>query len=301
MNNLSKIFNSTSKNLAEDEKFFSFVELNITNANQTVLNNDLFADITFGALNVDCPVDYSIQINQISNKAFGKSAQSLRTFSSLYCGLKHSPPDYDVWKIFSSINKLQTLAVGLDVDQIPSNAIKPIDGSQSKLKSLILSSERFLTVKSNAIENLVNLQSITIGKTKINKFEKESFKLNGKSDKILIIYFHELTLTGDSFENGTFDGINRNKSVIVFQYTKINYLAEQVFKPFLENKKNLVQFSLIFNPEIDCDDCRNYWIIRDHLQEQIYYPFCKQNNKLTLFDLQIQAKFKAKCKSKQNS
>ena len=122
LNNLAKIFNSTSKNLA-DENFFSFVRLNITDANQIVLNDNFFADVTFDTLYIDCPADYSIRIKKISNRAFGKSSQSLKRFYSLYCGFEHSPPNYHVWKLFSSINKLQVLAVGLNVDQIPSNAI----------------------------------------------------------------------------------------------------------------------------------------------------------------------------------
>ena len=301
LNSLGKIFNSTSKNLKENEKFFKFVELNITNGNknQNILGDNLFADITFHTLYIDCPADYSIRIKKISNKVLGNSAKSLTRFWCLYCGLEHSPPDYDLWKLFSSMNKLEALAVGLDVDEIPSNAFRSIDGSHSILQSLIYSSDRPLTVKTGAIENLANLLSINIGRTKIKKFEKESFKLNANASahfEDLRIFFTELNLTGDVFENGTFDGIKKNATTLIMQQTKINYLAEGVFKSFLENKKNMIHFSRFFDSEIDCEDCRNYWLIIDRKLRQVDNPLCKQNNTLNLFSPEIQTKLKLKCK-----
>ena len=60
------------------------------------------------------------------------------------------------------MNNLEALAIGLDVSFIRSNAIKPSNGNQTKLQYLLFSSQRDLTIKSNAFENLINLREIAI-------------------------------------------------------------------------------------------------------------------------------------------
>ena len=291
MDNLTTIFNSISKNLTENEKAFNFVDLEITNTNQTVLNDDLFADITFDSLNISCPTNCLLKV---SNRTFIKSAQRLTQFFCLNCSIQNSPPNYHIWTLINSINNLKVLAIGLDVDEIPSNAIKPSNGNQSKLQYLLFSSERNLTIKSNAFENLINLREIAIESTKIKKFEKDSFNIKSKSHDRFLIFFDTSTFDDDAFENGTFHGIS-NKTAIVFNYCKINYLAERAFKSFLDNRNNRIYS----NSKINCNHCRNYWMIRDKKQQQIQSGICNgnQNRNKTLFTPEIQTKLTAKCKS----
>lgn len=74
LDNLTAIFNSISENFTENQKTFDFIDLEITNTNQTVLNDDLFADITFNSLNISCPTNCLLKV---SNRTFIKSAQRL--------------------------------------------------------------------------------------------------------------------------------------------------------------------------------------------------------------------------------
>lgn len=192
------------------------------------------------------------------------------------------------------MNNLEALAIGLDVSFIPSNAIKPSNGNQTKLQYLLFSSQRDLTIKSNAFENLINLREITIERTKIEKFQKDSFNIKSKSRNRFLIFFDTLTFDDDAFENGTFHGIS-NKTVIVFKYCKINYLAEGAFKSFLDNRNNRIYS----HSKINCNHCRNYWMIRDKKQQQIQSGICNgnQNRNITLFIPEIQTKLATKCKS----
>ena len=77
---MTAIFNSISKNFTENEKTFNFIHLEITNTNQTVLNDDLFADITFSSLNITCSVNCLLKVN---NKALMKSLRRLTQFLCL--------------------------------------------------------------------------------------------------------------------------------------------------------------------------------------------------------------------------
>ena len=94
--------------------------------------------------------------------------------------------------------------------------------------------------------------------------------MNKKSDKRLIINFFGENFTSDLFENGTFNGIQRERIDILFEIprSKIDYLPEHSFKSILDlNKNNTIQIhDVLYQTTIDCSDCRNYWLIRDGIR-----------------------------------
>ena len=77
---------------------------------------------------------------------------------------------------------------------------------------------------------------------------------------------------------------------MTFMEMDISYLDESVFKPVLDNKFNRITFYDYSaggsSPAyIHCENCKNYWLIKEKKQNQFKYAYCKGYNqtKLTLF------------------
>lgn len=144
---MPKILDSASKKLAANEKHYYEIELNGEDKTESTVYENSFGNLSFVRF---C----GNGINRISGKAWGKSAQALDIFYCLYCELNDSPSNYNIWTALSQLTNLSTAIIGLNVSEIPSNAIKPINGQESKLNSLIMKSVKSLTIKSNALSNL---------------------------------------------------------------------------------------------------------------------------------------------------
>lgn len=88
--------------------------------------------------------------------------------------------------------------------------------------------------------------------------------------------------------------------MIIFLQTNISYLAENVFKPVLDNKSNIIDLisstKLPKNSTIDCENCKNYWLIKNNKQNQVINARCKHNSMIKLFDQENQTKLSQKCK-----
>ena len=87
--------------------------------------------------------------------------------------------------------------------------------------------------------------------------------------------------------------------IITFRSTNINHLPERVFKSVLVNKYNVIHFTFTlqdFISTIDCDDCKNLWLIKEEKGNQIINAHCKDDYSKMLFDKEIQDKLTKKCK-----
>ena len=100
-------------------------------------------------------------------------------------------------------------------------------------------------------------------------------------------------MTGNSFEEGSFDG-NKGTLKIRFLYSDIDYIPENSFKSLLNNTKNSI--ALYDDSTIDCNNCANYWLIKEKKEKQITNAHCKDNVNKTLFDTENQTKLSKKCK-----
>ena len=100
-------------------------------------------------------------------------------------------------------------------------------------------------------------------------------------------------LSGESFQSGTFDGSQRPLHIL-FRNSNISYFDEAVFKSFLDNKQNKIDF-FENTSLIDCESCKNYWLIKQEKENQVKVPFCKHKTK-KLYDQVIKTKLTQKCK-----
>lgn len=115
---------------------------------------------------------------------------------------------------------------------------------------------------------------------------------------MLNIWFENCLLTGDTFETGAFSP-GKFRFIIGLSSTNISYLNEEVFKPILDaNEYSSVEFYRMpleeFSSLIDCDDCRNYWLIKQRREKQVVDAHCKTDAKKKLFDKEIQDKLTQK-------
>ena len=69
---------------------------------------------------------------------------------------------------------------------------------------------------------------------------------------------------GHSFAPGSLDG-NKLQLHIDFKYASITYISESAFKSVLDNNINKIEFSYLgsYQSYIDCEDCRNLWLITE--------------------------------------
>ena len=106
--------------------------------NKIQLNDNVFGDITFDELHADGLV-------KISTKAFGKTASTLKVINALNC----SVANHDVWTALSQLSKVNSVSIGLDVNEIPQSAII---GNEA-WKTLEFQSKQSLTIRTGQSRN----------------------------------------------------------------------------------------------------------------------------------------------------
>ena len=289
-------------NLLEEEKDFETMELWTQDMDTTELTHNIFADITFKQF-------YGRGIQGIRYDAFGKSAFTITTFWCLSCQLQSFPQNmvHDVWKTLSTLVQVKSLSIGLNVNQIPTYAIEPIDKRESKLEKLTFyQKNNNVTIERLAFGNLKNLKEIQFQLMNIIKFKRSSLSHKSASLKI---NFQQMNLDGDSFEKETFNG-NKGSLDITFDSSNITYLPESSFKSLLMDRRNTVEFynkrsesrsngirTHLMESFIDCENCGNVWLITNSKQNQVINAFCKHNPSLKLFDTENYLKLLKRCKS----
>ena len=81
----------------------------------------------------------------INNNAFGKSSSTIKRINNLFESdghfLSNSPPNYDVWKMLNSLINVEIVELGLNVNEIPSEAFK------TNLKSISIDPYNHIIIK----------------------------------------------------------------------------------------------------------------------------------------------------------
>ena len=236
LNELPKIFNSLGKNL-EDKHF---QEMNIISSSKTLsestLNDNTFGDIFFNRFN-------GSGIKRISLKAFHTQREKIITneFFCKDCEFSDSPSNYNIWTVLSQMPSIYMLSIGLNVTQIPANAISRIDNKEENIYFLTIKSINDLTIKSNAFYKQGKLYDLTFHQTKMIKIETLAFNKMGDLAVSFRITFSNVHLNGDAFEPESF-GLSNRGYTIVLHSTDLNYIPESSFKYVLNNDKSSITF-----------------------------------------------------------
>lgn len=192
LKNLPKIFDSVTKNLAPNERYFTDVNVD-KNLNETeyILLDNSFGQITF-------EIFFGYKIKKIHSNAFNNTSDKIKYFSCASCSLVHDPPEYDFRSVFSQMVNLITLSIKLNVNYLPTSAIEPIGGKQSKLTNLLIQSEQNLTIKSGAFQHLVQLTYLNLYNFTKLEFEREAFRFKNSSNNSLTVHIDRSNLQGKS-------------------------------------------------------------------------------------------------------
>ena len=265
--------------MAQDDKYFKSLEINSAEMATNLLIDNSFSDLTFDQISVS-----GDKIESIGNNAFGKTAGTIKSFWCYSCYIK----DINAWNSISKMSQLTSLIIGFNKIEIPTNAFN----SSNKLNFISVFGVD-VTINTGALQNLASLVGFNISLASVKKFDKESFKFEKPSNQKLNLTFTHINVSGNLFESGTFDGIQRSIQVEFTSQSEINYLPETSFKSLLDNKQNKIEFTN--NSYIDCENCGNQWLIKDDKQQQIDNPVCKGNISKKLFDSDIEEKLKLKC------
>ena len=187
---IGKAFQLASKNLSANYKHFDILYVKgMEHDSHLTLEDDTFGDITFELF-------YGNNIGKIGANTFKKAAQKIKFLLCLWCALEFQPPKYDLQNALNQMTDLRLLIIGLNVNEIPTDFVKPIDGQQSKLIKLQINSLKELTIKSRAFQNLNEILVIGISHSTINLIEKEAFKFINRNENKLRIIFGYCKLTG---------------------------------------------------------------------------------------------------------
>lgn len=255
--------------------------LNNDTSDLFTLEDNLFGDITFESFE-------GKNIKKFGSNAFNKTTDKINLFSCSDCQLE-TEPNYDLNQVFNRMTKLQQLHLGLKTTEIPS--IKPI-GNQTSLSVIDINANQ-LVIKSGVLQHLKNLLFVNFDDVTINRIDKEAFKIDNHNS-FLNINFFGCKLTNGTFQNGSFDGIQK-QALISFNSMDIKYIPEESFKSVLSNNKSKILFSFD-DATIDCDNCKNLWLINEKKDKQLQNPHCKNDTKKMLFDSDIKTKLSQKCK-----
>lgn len=91
--------------------------------------------------------------------------------------------------MINSLSALESLHIGLNISEIPTNAIVPSSGNKSLINDIAISSKYHnLTVKTGAFQQQELLGNFEFRYAKIDHFEREAFK-NGFNSNNYAYYF----------------------------------------------------------------------------------------------------------------
>jgi len=246
-----------------------FGKLYWTRGRQINITDDFFENVSFKHLYIGTRREYA-NISHISSDAFRGISHRVKSIiiRSEYLKDEHS--------LFDALRKLTIVeSIGLEgigIQTIPENAFQtpetcyPLTNCvQNKLKSIdfrvgTLKSLIFLTeIQSYAFYDLPNLISLNLDSHDIRLVDKNAFTFHYKSDEILTVNLSrqwDRNLSPDSFHDEVFEQTNRPIYLDLYGNRYLNYLPEQVFRPFLEaHSQNRIRLGM----KMDCD-CDMYWL-----------------------------------------
>jgi hypothetical protein len=148
------------------------------------------------------------------------------------------------------------------ITEIPSYAFKPVIGPQNKLSRLWIESGVVQNIGNYPFFSLNHLNELSVDLNYLDFIPKDAFHFEKESNENLRLWLTANKLNDSSFEIGSFDNL-RKPTILNLGYTLITYLDEKIFSPFLElNHQNFIGFHA--SDELNCDDCRNYWLKKEY-------------------------------------
>lgn len=194
-------------------------------------------------------------------------------------------PQISLANIINLVNhflRLNTLDLSSNfLTEIPTRAFQPKNNSQIaiQLQIILLGNNNITSIGSFAFFNLTNLISVQLINNKINKIQNNGLTI-GKSIRSYgpNINLSNNNLTSKSFSEKSIENVNDSKLHIYLLNNPIDFLPQNVFKPYVHQK--LVTLNFDRNNNITCD-CKMKWIMElDYKEKSLFKSlYCKNLDK----------------------
>ncbi len=259
--NLKHMFGILDQKLNASEKHFHQFLLN--NTAITELEENTFHGITFDEITI---IDAK-KLKFINTHAFNGTNSVTKIFHINYgmnstTPLTNSPPNYDIFKMFSSMTKLEQLWIfWTNITEIPAHAFQPIDGTQDNLTSIWFDRNHIEKIGDFSFSELNNLNSLAFFDNQFETIPTHAFDFNEVSKTKLQLYLQSNKFNGSNLQTGSLANLKRPTDLHIGWNPNWTFLDQKIFQPFLESN---AENKIIFKSELnDHFDCRSYWIKKD--------------------------------------
>ncbi|CAG2111711.1 unnamed protein product [Medioppia subpectinata] len=250
---LAKVFETYTKNLTETQKHFKMFYFN--NTFVTEIGDNSFKSLTFEWISIE----EAMSLEKISKNAFNNETNYATKSIRIHSNTKLSNPDNSLFEALSKFVNIEDIDLSYNnLQQIPANAFKPINGYQTKLKDIIICDTTIEVLGAKAFWSIPALNSLSVYDTAISHIPDDAFAFEKPSNKTLYIFLNlNKSLNSSSYSPKSFADTQRPTELeLGHKYTprQVVYLDEKTFRPFLEaNKANKINLE---GEEFDCEDCR---------------------------------------------
>ncbi len=125
-----------------------------------------------------------------------------------------------------------------------------------------MNDNKITKIGNNAFEYLDSLTQLELDGNKLDHISEDAFNFSKSSDKLFQLFLDKNPLNSSSFERGAFNKLNRPTYIIFsfgFNFNNITYLDQHIFEEFMNNN----QQNAISSNNIDCNDCRSFWLFQN--------------------------------------
>ena len=255
---LKAMFHQFSKDLSNNKKHFKRFYLN--NTYIKVLEENTFDEITFDEIEIN----NCLNLTYIERYVFNTTDRVMKNIFIVNNNLNMETRIFEILSSFVNIEFIYLNEKGLN--EIPSKAFQPINGYQERLKHLFLG--YFVEIGKIAFSNLKNLVWLTFSQAEFDSMPDYTFEFEEHSNDTFHLRFLNKLNISAAFNQKTLLNIRRPTKLNFHDLDNIKFLDQDVFLPFLlDDERNTIDVSVSIwkneSEEFDCNDCRNYWIIKN--------------------------------------
>jgi hypothetical protein len=255
---MKQTFDNLSKQLTDKEKEFIALEIN-SNKAITEIKDNTISDLKFEKIYIyRCD-----KLTQIGTNAFNGTNSRIEHFEIHDTPIVNSPPNHDIFHLLSSMTNIKVIEFNnTNIQEIPPNAFKSVNGTQNKLKSISLKFSNIGKIGNDAFYDL-NLETLNLEGNKIDFIPKNAFNFRENSETDIFIVLMNNKLNGSSFEVDSLMNIKRRTQLSLTANHNLTFLDERIFLPFISQNFKNETFGNIIDLDsysVDCKDCRSSWL-----------------------------------------
>ncbi|XP_054165835.1 leucine-rich repeat-containing G-protein coupled receptor 6-like [Oppia nitens] len=239
----------------------------ILNASEiSSLDRGVFHGLTFNNLKfIDC-----FRLSCVSSEAFAGLQPNV---TSIYASDTHfdwfGRRDCSIFEAIRYLKNLKSLKiVRSKITEIPDNAFTGKLGQLSDLSTIDFSGGQggvITQVGEKAFNDLPNVQLIDLSRHRISSIKSHGFEITLPIKNSLLINLEHNALKNNSFGNSCLK-TNVKTELRLGENINLHCLNEEVFEPFLVNRRNKTEDNIIdltITP-IDCSKC-NLWLLENEV------------------------------------